>query len=381
MSRRSLSAIMASLGVLWVNAQFVSAAAPARRPTKVVVIATQHFITDMPDGYTPGHLRALLKKVRPDVVAVEACTNVDDPWTTAPYELAKVTRPWATENKVEIVPIGWNEPNYSVQIGAMFNKITGAGKATEYGQVEQKFQKNLSQQTMTCARMNDDRALELWRDYHAKLHELSGEDTPWEQWNAKIAANLLAVCRKHAGKRIAIVFGGAHAYCFLDRLTAEPGVRVIDTEDYFPLTESEVRAATKDFDHLQAMRLLNYEPGSLAPMQLTHIEKLLERLNDVEQYQNDYQYFSARLLLHQQKADDALKILSKLSTLKPDVLLDFDGATSVRDASRLQTYFALIQQGKTDAALLTAREIAADGTVSLSIRQTARALLKANAPK
>jgi hypothetical protein len=52
----------------------------------------------MRDGYAPGHLRALLDKIAPDVVLVEAAHNVPDPWQTAPYELAQVTRPcWMKE--------------------------------------------------------------------------------------------------------------------------------------------------------------------------------------------------------------------------------------------------------------------------------------------
>jgi hypothetical protein len=314
------------------------------------------------------------------VVAVEASTNVADPWSTAPYELAKVTRPWAIENKIEIVPIGWNEPNYSAQLGQMFQKIAAAGKAAEFQQVEQDFQTRSAQHTMTAARMNDAEALRLWRDYHAKLHEFSDGDTPWEQWNAKIVDNLLALCRKQRGKRIAVVFGGAHAYYFVDRLSGLPEIRVMPTEEFFPLSKEEIRAATTDADYLQAMRLLNFEPGSLGPSQLAHIERQLNQLKGVKQYQNDYDYFKARLLLHQQNADEALKLLSGLSDVKRGMKLKFDGMTPVREAARLQTYFALVSKGDAEAALSTIRQLAEDETVTLPIRQTAEAILKADTP-
>jgi hypothetical protein len=356
-------------------------AAPTNPPlTEVVVIATQHFITDMPEGYTPAHLRALLEKVRPDVVAVEACMNVEDPWTTAPYELAKVTRPWAIEKRVQIVPIGWSAPSYGIEIGAMFNRFAAAGKETTSAKVEHDFQQTLAKQT-TCVAMNGAKAIETWRDYHAKLHELNGGDTPWEKWNERIAKNLLSVCRKHAGKRIAVVFGGAHAYYFVDRLGKEPGVRVIATEEFFPLTAHEVRAATRDGDYLQAMRLLNFGPGSLTTVQLSDIEKRLAGLNSTKQYEYDYQYFRARLFLHRRKADKALEVLAELCKLKPDSTLAFDGVTPVRDASKLQSYFALMQQGEMEAATKTLRELATDKTTSLPMRQTAETLLNANGVK
>ncbi len=71
-----------------------------RGATEVCFVATQHFVTDMPDGYTPGHLRALLKKLSPQVIGVEAPSNVANPWDLAPLELAKVTKPWADKHGI-----------------------------------------------------------------------------------------------------------------------------------------------------------------------------------------------------------------------------------------------------------------------------------------
>ena len=71
-----------------------AAEAPGSGQTEVVVVATQHFITDMPEDCTPGHVRALLEKISPEILAVEAPTNVPDPWAFAPFDLSNVTRPW-----------------------------------------------------------------------------------------------------------------------------------------------------------------------------------------------------------------------------------------------------------------------------------------------
>jgi hypothetical protein len=56
-------------------------------PTEVVFVGTQHFISDMPTGYTPGHLRTLLDRIKPAALAVEAPANLPDPWAAAPLEL------------------------------------------------------------------------------------------------------------------------------------------------------------------------------------------------------------------------------------------------------------------------------------------------------
>lgn len=68
-----LFAIAMSGGMPLANATVAS-----KRSIEVVMIATLHLIMDKPKGCTPGHLRALGNKVRPDVFAVEACRNPGD---------------------------------------------------------------------------------------------------------------------------------------------------------------------------------------------------------------------------------------------------------------------------------------------------------------
>src|SRR5262249_11731148 len=146
----------------------------------VAVVGTQHFLTDMPDGYTPAHLRLLLTRLAPDVLAVEAPSNVAAPWAFAPYELARVTKPWSDARRLPTVPAGWHEPGYEEQLGAMFRAFQAEGKAAAYQQVEQRFQAESAKQPATCQFLNSPASQQLWRAYHAGLHDLAGRDTPWE---------------------------------------------------------------------------------------------------------------------------------------------------------------------------------------------------------
>lgn len=313
-----------------------AAATPSTRPTEVIIVSTQHFITDLPGGYTPAHLRALLDKISPDLLAVEAAADAPDPWTTAPYELAAVTRPYAIAHDLPILPAGQSAPSYAQDIGSMYQALQSAGKAADFARLEQTFQAALAEHPMTCAEMNSPRGLALWRDYHTQLHALVGHDTPWERLNAQIVTNLLAICRAHPHRRIAVLFGGAHAYYLTDHLAARPDLRVLPAEQFLPITDADLQSHTYDRDTVRSLRLLNYPPGSLTPDQLSTLESHLARLKASNQYPEDLQYFTALLFLHERKPHQAIPLLESLSSLPADAFLAFDATTPARDAARLQ---------------------------------------------
>ncbi len=367
--------IVALIALPLAYSPIADAASPTTRPTEVVIVSTAHFITDMPSGYTPGHLKALLDKIAPEVLAVEAAGDVPDPWSTAPYELAKVTRPWAVGRKVQAIPAGSDNPTYVQQINSMFADLRTGGKSANVEQLERDLQKYFEQYPPTCVEMNSNRAMDHWRAYHAELHKLYGRETPWEQWNDRIVGNVIAICRAHVGQRIAVVFGGAHAYYLTDRLSTEKDIRVIPAEGFLPLTDSDIQSHTADGDFVQAMRLLNFMPGTLTGTQLEDLQKKVDRLGASGKNQNDFRYFGAKLLLHQNKVDEATKILVDLSNTSPAVLLSFDGSTPVRDAARLQICFGLNQKGDAVAATKALRSLADDTGAAPSIRQAAKGML------
>ncbi len=208
----------------------------AQEPAQVIVVSTHHFVTDLPDGYTPGHLHALLNKFNPDVVAVEAPSNVDDPWSQAPPEISKVVKPWAKANHADVVPIGWNETGYAANVNQMLQELAAAGKAEDYQQIELRFQKNRGAIAPTCQNLNSDGHHQVWREYHRDIHELNGKETPWEEWNRKILKNVVETCKENPGKRIAVVIGAAHAYVLLDGLASEPNVKLVRIRSVFSVS-------------------------------------------------------------------------------------------------------------------------------------------------
>ncbi|HEV3343702.1 MAG TPA: hypothetical protein VG125_25240 [Pirellulales bacterium] len=312
-------------------------------PSEVVIIGTQHFISDMPDGYTPAHLRALLTKIKPDVVAVEAPTNVPDPWPFAPYDVMKVTKPWADEHQIRLAPAGWLELSYQLDLAGMFRAYQEEGKTAAYQAVEQAFQVASSQQPGTCAFMNCSAYQDLWRSYHQKLHDLYGGDTPWETWNAKILANVEKICREHPGKRVAVVFGGAHGYYLADRLGQNPEITVVDTAKFFPLSDEEVAANTTKMDYLQSLRPLNFP--AVLPQQLPQLAAALDQVKEVAEYEGDYHLFHGKLLLHQGRFAEAQDEFAKLAETSGDSVSVFDGQSLLREGGSVYAAVAKSKQG------------------------------------
>jgi len=351
-------------------------AAPGKT-TEVVFVGTQHFLGDMPAGYGPGHLRALLAKINPAVLAVEAPTNVKNPWDFAPLELQRTTKPWADEHKVPLLPVGWNDVFYQAKIQTMVRALQKAGRGDDFQRLETRFQEEIAGRT-SCEDMNGDLGADLWRNYHRALHELVGKDTAWETWNSKIVENLKATLKEHRGKRVAIVFGAAHGYFILDALSKEEGFSVLPCKSFLPLAAREIQANTTANDHLQALRLLNF--GSVSPDKLEELGKHLEQIRGVERLQADYDLFSGKYLLHKGDAGAAAARFRKVADLPEDRISEFDGVTRLSEAGAIQEAIALARQAKSGEARERIESLLKKETLSLPMRQWAQQILSELGP-
>jgi len=345
--------------------------------TEVVLVGTRHFITDMPEGYTPGHLRALLKKVSPDLLAVEAPSNVKDPWAHAPYELRELTRPWAREQRLDAVPVGWYEPRYQAQLAAMLQAFQRTGKQAAYQEIERRFQRMSSRHKMTCDFMNSKTNLALWREYHKGLHRLYNQDTPWETWNARIVANIRRLCSRHRGKRIAVVFGAAHCYYFQDHLEKQKGIKVIPTARFLPLAAPSVQAETRPIDHLKALRLLNFQNyGRLPAETLARLQKHLEKVKASAELENDYHLFRGKLLLHRLRPNEAITEFEHAGNLDPATVSRFDGRTRLSETARVFAAIAKLRAGRRQEARRALVEVIKMEGTTPATRRWASQLLK-----
>ncbi len=373
------AAVTAGLAA-WSCAAAAGCTQPASRPAElaeVVIVGTQHFISDMPEGYTPGHLRALLKKISPDLLAVETPANVGDPWAFAPLDLQWITKPWADERGLAAVPVGWHEPRYQAQLATMVQAIQNAGKSQELQTNETRFQQESAKRVMTCEFLNSEEQYALWRNYHAALHKLYGQKTPWEEWNAKILANVTKLSRQHKGKRIALVFGSAHCYYLQDYLSKEAGVKVISVASFFPLTDHQIDSETRPIDHLRALRVLNFQNwGAMTVSQLDKLERRLEKVKQFAQFHGDYELFRGKLLLHRLKPDEALQAFRQLLDLDTAATAAFDGTTRLREAGMVFIAIAKMRAGRRDEARHDLEAVIKTDDVTPATKQWAKQLLQ-----
>ncbi|MDP2652741.1 MAG: hypothetical protein Q8Q08_01795 [Candidatus Omnitrophota bacterium] len=325
------------------------------RKTEVVFIATQHFIGDMPEGYTPGHLRALLKKVSPDALLVEAPGNVADPWPWAPMDLWQITKPWAEANKVPVLPAGWHNPVYQAELQKMFEAFAQKGVWAEYQKMERDFQS--AGASGSCEDMNSEKAQQLWRDYHLALHRLYGRDTPWEEWNWNILGNVLKLAEKNRGKRIAVVFGGAHIYFLSDQLKGKAWVTVIPASRYFPLTQEEIEAETWPEDYLKALRILNFGVGAVPQGSLDRLEQTLRQVGKYRELEEDFLLFEGKFLMHSGQPGKALANFEKLAALDGRVISVFDRQTPLNQAGLFNAALAKAQMKRYGAARKDLKEL------------------------
>jgi hypothetical protein len=353
---------------LWLCAQTQAA---AEKPTEVVFVGTQHFISDMPPGYTPAHLRVLLARINPAALAVEAPTNVKNPWDFAPFELQRVTRPWAEQHGLPIVPVAWNDAFYQLKLQTMMGALKKAGTLEDYQKLETRSQAQIAA-VASCEDFNGEKSIDLWRQYHRTLHELYGKDTPWETWNAKILENLRGVLRDYRGKRVAVVFGAAHGYFLIDALSKEEGVKVLPCSSFFPLPAKDVADQTTPKDHLLALRLLNF--GAVAPEQREELGKHLEAVKTVKEVAGDYDLFRGKYLLLKGDFAGAAAAFRAVQGLPEDQVSAFDGTSRLNEAGAVYLALALARQGKTADAQAQVEAVLKKESLSAPMKQWAQQL-------
>jgi hypothetical protein len=322
------------------------------RLPQVAVIASQHFITDMVKGMTPAHLRLILEAVRPDILAVEAPANMADSWQYAPFDLRKVTKPWAKEHNIPMIPVGHLDLEYDKKNNAMLKYFEEKKLLRDYQAIDDKFQFAGSAHKFTFKFINSVAYDAIWREYNSELGRIYRQSIAAEKINEKIAANVLKLCKANPGKRIAVVINAPHCYYIKDKLGESPQAIFISIENSLDFPRNRLAEKTLPQDYLHALRILTIDNFSLLqPADFSHLKTCLDYIKKYPEYGYDYHFFYAKMLLHNFDSRAAELYFRNLTTIDSKIVLKFDDETSVRDSALVYVAVANLQMGRREEAV------------------------------
>ena len=316
------------------------------KPAQIVIIGSDPFITDMQDSCTPAHLRSALAAVRPDIIAVDATEQIVRSGQYYGTDIKWVVVPWAEERNIPVVPIGVEIEDYNQQVEDMLTQIRKDGLVKEYKFVEDNLYSAQKAMKKTFKAFNSAELESIWRRYHRDMQRIYKRRTPWQQWNQKIADNLVELGNKNPGKRIAVVIGAAHCYYLKDAVLDVDGLTLLSIENSLDFNAATLKENFRAIDYVRSLRPLMFDNfGRLSESVLTELETRLQRLRQYPEYKNDMDFFRGKMLLHRGKSVQAVRQLVPLTYLDSKTLLEYDKTTPVRDAAMIYIAVAKIEQG------------------------------------
>ena len=357
-----IAAITALLFCIWQNqckcAEDTELPDVGTKPAQIVVIGSEPYITDMQSSVTPAHLRVVLNSVKPDIVAVDAPSNVIDSWKYAGLDITKVVKAWAEEKKIPLVPIGYQVADYNEQVEIMLQDIRKQGMVKEYKIAEDRLSSSQKAFRRSFKFINSADYDEIWRTYHKTMQRICKQSTPWQNWNQKIADKLIELGLEHPGKRIAVVINSPHCYYLKDSVMNQQGLKLLSIESSLDIDQRTLQENTVASDHLYALRVLMFDNfGQLPSDVLLQLETHLQRLNQYPEYSDDVDFFRGKMLLHRQNYQQAVRQFMPLTYLDSRKVLEFDGVTPIRDSAMIYSAIAKLEMGNTSRAMRDLFEI------------------------
>ena len=268
-------------------------------------------------GNSPAHIRAALRKLKPDVIGVESNPEwfAKGVFHEVTYEAQGIAVPFAKKRGLPIYGIDWMDvPMWELatmerrrkriarirtatQSGALPTRMFGELSPTSIvrnGKTRQFFFKK----DMSFAHINqveDDEYAKQWLHGDLQAQDFGG------QRNREIAKRCVEVMRKHPGKRLVVVIGAGHK-AVLDTLFSKmPGVRVVRMgRNVAAPTAKEIVAAqtTEDLVVMLGHNLDGERSCFHAELiDLARMRTLIAKLLEVTGFAPQAHYFAARLAL------------------------------------------------------------------------------------
>ncbi len=240
--------IPATVALLCVAACLPKPASQQNSPDRaeVVVIGTIHHFQLLHPDNTPAHLRALLYRVRPDVIAVENPPDWQRTgrhlWTQLPEYY--VAEEYGRDNHIPVVGIAdvpqidcpATPPPETLDRAIRFAKSAGGLRSLGAWEALMAF----GEESWGFAAAQDRVELERMEPFsRAAL-----TDSASIRFQDSLSAGITALARQHRGRRIAVLVGSSALYPQRVRLRKNPGIALLDARTFLP-ARSEVEAARR----------------------------------------------------------------------------------------------------------------------------------------
>lgn len=290
--------------------------APGR--AEVVLVGTIHHFQLLHPDNTPTHLRAMLNRVHPDVIAVE---NPPD-WQTAGRHLWTqlpeyyVAGEYGRENHVPVVGVAEIpqlecppiQPLQTPDRSTRFAKAAEGLRSLGAWEAIMAF----GEESWGFAAAQDRIELE-------RMEPLSREalaDSASIQLQDRLAAQITALARQHRGRRIAVVVGSSALYPQQVRLAKDPLIALLDARAFLP-ARPEIEAARRTPD---AVLLLGASLDGWSVPNMPHARNL-DRAHDLllwlqgrDPEGSFVTYYTAKWQMLFGRYDEAARLLDQLIT-------------------------------------------------------------------
>lgn len=315
-SRRSLAA-------LWLGFTLLPLELPGQEHapdrTEVVLIGTIHHFQLLHPDNTPAHLRALLDRVRPDVIAVE---NLPD-WQRAGRHLwiqlpeYYVAEEYGRDHQIPVHGIAWVPP---LDCPRAQPAPPTDGRAQRFAQAARTL-RNLGawealmafgEESWGFAAAQDRIDLERMEPSSRELLA----DSASIRMQDRVAGEILSLAPQYQGRRIAVLIGSSALYPQSVRLRNDPRVYLTDVRGFLP-TASEVDSALRVAD---AVLLLGASLDGWSIPNMPHARDhhrthaLLSWLNARDTEGTLATYYRARWDMLFGRYEDAARLLDHLGT-------------------------------------------------------------------
>ncbi len=289
--------------------------------TEIVLVGTIHHFQLLHPNNTPTHLRALLHRVRPDVIAVENPPDWQRAgrhlWTQLPEYY--VAEGYGRDNDIPVVGIadvpqldcpGTQLPQSLDRARRLANStnalrsLSGWEALMAFGEESWGF--SAAQDRIELERMEP-------------LSRKALRDSASVRFQDRLAAEIISLARQHSGRRIAVLVGSSALYPQSMRLRKDPRIALLDARTFLP-TRSEVEAARRIPD---AVLLLGASLDGWSVPNMPHARnhdrthELLSWLQARDSEGTFVTYYMAKWHMLFGRYEDAARLLDQLIATRP----------------------------------------------------------------